>query len=142
VILGMTPDPRMRRRKLLRFGTCLAGCLAIALAAAPPASASRLWVRPSAGPGLCCEADVVAQGPDNSLIYYHALASNVLVPQWHPAQIGGAGITFSAPSIVDRGGSEVDFAFTGVQNSLWYYDQTGYGPVEPSQVSGYNTAYG
>lgn len=291
-----------RIRTLLRFGTFLAGCLAVLLTAAPPASASRLWVRPSTGPGLCCEADVVAEGPGNSLLYYYTLASNVLVPQWRQAQIGGpgttfsapaifvrsdgeadivaegpdnsllyyhatpgsawrwsliagagttysapsifirsdgeadvvaegpgnslrlyfatpgsrwsasavagdgttysapsiiaenggggpwgvaggpeiavegpdyslswyalvwsagptgqpegptgwiggkvgsaTGITFSAPSIVDRGGGEVDFAFTGIQNSLWYYNQTGYGPVEPSRVSGYNTAYG
>ena len=76
----MTPDPRPHRRKLLRFGSCLAGCLVVALAAAPPASASRVSVRPSAGPGHCCEADVVAQGPDNSLLYYHTLVSNVLLP--------------------------------------------------------------
>ena len=62
---------------------------------------------------------------------------------WNGGKVGSAaGITFSAPSIADRGGGEVDFAFVGVQNSLWYYAQTGYGPVEPSQVSSYNTAYG
>jgi hypothetical protein len=141
MILRVTPDPRMRRRKLLRYGTCLAGCLAIALATAPPASASRVWVRPSTGPGLCCEADVVAQGPDNSLIYYHALASNVLVPQWHPAQIGGPGTTYSAPAIFVRSDGEADIVAEGPDNSLLYFHATPGSAWRWAVIAGAGTTY-
>jgi hypothetical protein len=137
----MTPDPRPRRRKLLRFGTCLAGCLVVALAAVPPASASRVLVRPSAGPGLCCEADVVAQGPDNSLLYYHTLVSNVLLPQWRSTQIAGPGTTYSAPSIFVRPDNEADIVAEGPDNSLLYFHATSGSAWRWAVIAGAGTTF-
>jgi hypothetical protein len=135
------PDPRPRRRKLLRVGSCLAACLVVALAAAPPASASRLWVRPSAGPGLCCEADAVAEGPGNSLVYYYSLVSNEILPQWRSAQIAAPGTTYSAPSIFVRPDGEADIVAEGPGNSLLYYHATPGSAWGWAVIAGYGTTY-
>jgi hypothetical protein len=135
------PDPRPRRRKLMLLGAWMASCLVVALAAAPPASASRLWVRPSAGPGLCCEADVVSQGPDNSLWYFHSLVSNILVPQWSASQLNGAGTTYSAPAIFVRSDGEADVVAEGPDNSLLYYHATPGGAWYRTAIAGPGTTY-
>jgi hypothetical protein len=136
------PDPpRTRRRKLMLLGAWMACCLVAALAVAPPASASRLWVRPSAGPGLCCEADLVSQGPDNSLWYYHSLVSNVLVPQWRASQLNGPGTTYSTPSVFVRSDGEADVVAEGPDNSLWYYHATPGNPWVPRQIGQNGTTY-
>jgi hypothetical protein len=136
------PDPpRTRRRKLMLLGAWMACCLVAALAVAPPASARRLWVRPSAGPGLCCEADLVSQGPDNSLWYYHSLVSNVLVPQWRASQLNGPGTTYSTPSVFVRSDGEADVVAEGPDNSLLYYHATPGGAWYRAVIAGPGTTY-
>jgi len=62
------------------------------------------------------EADVVAQGPNNSLVYYYAAPGG----NWTATTISGAGTTFSTPSICVRSTGEADVVAQGPNNSLIY----------------------
>ena len=69
------------------------------------------------------EADVVAQGPNNSLMYYSGWAGG-----WSSAPIGQNYSTYSAPAIAVRYPSgEADVVAQGPNNSLIYYWNTGGG---------------
>jgi hypothetical protein len=63
------------------------------------------------------EADIVAEGASNSLMYYYAWPGTA----WSRAQIAGSGTTFSAPSIAVRSSGEADIVAEGASNSLMYY---------------------
>src|SRR6516225_243702 len=81
--------------------------------------------RPSRHRRLRCvraEADVVAQGPNNTLMYYWAFPGH----RWHSAQIAGTGTTFIqylgvAPGIAVRSSGEADVVAVGPNNTLMYY---------------------
>jgi Phosphate-induced protein 1 conserved region len=66
------------------------------------------------------EADVVIDGPNNSLIYYHATPGG----SWSAYKIAGNGTTFSAPAIAVRSTGEADVVAQGPNNSLLYYHAT------------------
>src|SRR5271155_581302 len=66
------------------------------------------------------EADVVIEGPNNSLLYYHATPGS----KWDVDTIAGDGTTFSAPAIAVRKADpagEADVVAEGPNNSLLYY---------------------
>jgi hypothetical protein len=50
------------------------------------------------------EADIVAQGPNHSLMYHFAWPGTA----WYATQIAGAGTTFSTPSTFVRSSGEAD----------------------------------
>jgi hypothetical protein len=62
------------------------------------------------------EADIVEQGPSNSLVYRFAWPGTA----WSSTTIAGAGTTFSAPSIYVRSSGEADIVYQGPNNSLVY----------------------
>jgi len=66
------------------------------------------------------EADVVIEGPNNSLLYYHAKPGEPFVAD----TIAGNGTTFSAPAIAVRSTGEADVVAQGPNNSLLYYHAT------------------
>jgi hypothetical protein len=55
------------------------------------------------------EADIVAQGPNDSLMYYWAASGS----NWSSVQVAGNGTTFSAPCVVVRSGGEADIVAMG-----------------------------
>jgi hypothetical protein len=77
------------------------------------------------------EADVVAEGPDNSLLYYHASPGD----PWNAYPLAGSGTTFSAPAIAVRkshpAGEADVVAYGPSDNSLLYYHAT---PGDPWDV--------
>ena len=77
-------------------------------------SAPSLFVRPTG------EADIAAQGPDNTLVYYYAMPG----ANWASIQVAanlGPLVTYSAPSLFVRASGEVDIAAQGASNSLMYF---------------------
>ena len=87
------------------------------------------------------EADVVAMGPNNSLMYYHAMPGK----PWYAAKINGSGTTFSAPAIAVRAANpagEADVVAMGAENSLIYYHalpgKQWYASRLPSRMNGIN----
>ncbi len=66
------------------------------------------------------EAEIVVEGPNNSLRYYHATPGS----SWTSTTIAGPGTTFSAPAIAARStdpAGELDVVAEGRDNSLMYY---------------------
>jgi hypothetical protein len=63
------------------------------------------------------EADIVAQGPGQSLMYYWAKPGT----GWSSAQVAGPGTTGYAPSIFVRPDGEADIVAQGPGDSLMYY---------------------
>jgi hypothetical protein len=83
------------------------------------------------------EADVVAQGPNNSLDYYDALPGG----PWNLTVIAGSGTTFSEPSIVVRDNGEADVVAQGSNNSLDYYEAVPGGPWNLTVIAGSATTF-
>jgi Phosphate-induced protein 1 conserved region len=86
------------------------------------------------------EADVVVQGPKNSLLYYYANPGE----QWNVTQIAGAGTTFSAPAIVVRSAAEsyeADVVVQGPNNSLLYYYADPGKQWNVTQIAGAGTTF-
>jgi hypothetical protein len=73
--------------------------------------ASSIFVRPDG------EADVVARGPGNTLMYHWATPGS----PWHSTQVAGTGTTFSAPSVFVRPDGRADIAALGSGAALLYY---------------------
>jgi hypothetical protein len=63
------------------------------------------------------EADVVAQGPNDSLMYYYAWPGTT----WSRTQVAGNGTTFSAPTVFVRCNGEADVVAQSDTGSLTYY---------------------
>jgi hypothetical protein len=63
------------------------------------------------------EADVVAQGRYNELVYYHAIPGG----NWSVNVIAGAETTFSKPAITVRSTGEADIVAQSPNNELLYY---------------------
>jgi hypothetical protein len=74
--------------------------------------------QPSIFVRLTGEADVVAQGWDNSLMYYYAMPGG----NWLGANLAPAGTTFSQPSVFVRASGEADIVAQGPNDSLTYYN--------------------
>ena len=99
-------------------------------------SAPALAVRPNG------EADIVVQGPDNSLMHYHAFPGTT----WVPDQIAGSNTTYLAnpgsgtPAIVVLPTGEVAVAALGSGNSLLFYQSTTPAPTaaDPNPVSSWS----
>jgi hypothetical protein len=89
-------------------------------------SAPSIFVRPTG------EADIVAQGQDNSLWYYHATPGG----PWDPFQVAGPGTTASAPSIFVSSTRQANIAAQGQNGTLMYYSATPDSPWTPTQVPG------
>jgi hypothetical protein len=83
------------------------------------------------------EADIVAEGPDNSLFYYYATPGSV----WVIYRIAGPGTTFSAPAIVVRSDGEADVVAQGPNNSLLYYHATPGSPWHVDKIAGPGTTF-
>ncbi len=83
------------------------------------------------------EADVVAMGPNNSLMYYYATPGS----SWSSNTIAGPGTTFSAPSIAVRSTGEADVVAMGPNNSLMYYHATPGSPWSSSTIAGPGTTF-
>lgn len=77
-------------------------------------SAPAIAVRPTG------EADIVVQGPQNSLQHYHATPGSL----WTSDTIAGANTTYSAPSITVLPTGEVAVAALGPNNLLCYLSNT------------------
>jgi hypothetical protein len=106
---------RTRVRGLIAAAVVTFGLLTAGLAAASPAMAGQsVFVRPTG------EADVVAQGADDSLWYYWATPGST----WHSGRIAPAGSITSAPSIYVRSTGEADVVASGVGDELLYYYAT------------------
>jgi len=106
-------------------------------------SAPSIFVRAADATGPN-EADIVAEGPNNSLQYYWATPGG----QWHHAQIAGPGTTYSAPSIfvraADAGGNqanEADIVAEGPNHTLQYHEATPGSPWHDAQVAGPGSTY-
>ncbi len=70
------------------------------------------------------EADIVAEGPGNSLQFYWAMPGG----SWSHVRVAGSGTTYTAPSLFVRAGGEADIAAEGARNTLQYYYATPGGP--------------
>jgi hypothetical protein len=88
-----------------------------------------IFVRPDG------EADLVARGPGNTLMYYWAVPGF----PWRSAQVAGPGTTVSAPSIVVRPDGEADIVAQGSGNTLMYYWAGPGSPWRSAQVAGPGT---
>jgi len=104
-------------------------------------SAPSIFVRAADATGPN-EADIVAEGPNNTLQYYWATPGG----QWHHAQIAGPGTTYSAPSIFVRPDNapqqdEADIVAEGPNNTLQYYWATPGSPWQHAQVAGPGSTY-
>jgi hypothetical protein len=93
--------------------------------------ASSIFVHPDG------EADVVARGPGNTLMYYWAAPGS----PWRSAQVAGAGTTVSPPSIFVRPDGEADIVAQGPDSSLMYYWAAPGSPWRSAQVAGAGTTY-
>ena len=89
-------------------------------------SAPSIFVRPTG------EADIVAQGQDDSLWYYHAMPGG----SWDRFQIARPGTTTGAPSIFVSATGQANIAAQGQNGSLMYYTATPDSPWTPTQVTG------
>ncbi len=73
--------------------------------------------------------NVAARGPNNSLLFYWEVGGT-----WYgPLGLGGAGTTFSAPTIVAEDSGNFDIAVEGPGHTIYFYwDASGtwYGPVQ------------
>ncbi len=97
-------------------------------------SAPSIFVRPNG------EADIVVQGPNNSLMYYHATPGS----GWTASEVAPAGTTFSAPSIYVRSTDpvgEADIVAQGPNNSLMYYFATPGSGWDAIEVAPAGTTY-
>ncbi len=83
------------------------------------------------------EADVVALGPNNSLLYYWATPGS----QWHSTTIAGSGTTYSAPAIAVRPTGEADVVAMGPNNSLMYYWATPGSKWHSTTIAGSGTTH-
>src|ERR1700733_1054229 len=108
------PFKTNRRVTLQRIAALSAAGVALSLVAAVPATASAITVR-STG-----EADVVTQGPSNSLWYYDAVPGG----GWSATEIAGPGTTFSDPSVFVRSNGQADVVAEGANHTLMYYTAT------------------
>jgi hypothetical protein len=103
------------------------------------ATAGRVYSAPSLT-GLITEERLTAQGPSNSLYFWFGGSGG---GGWSgPAQVGGPGTTFSAPSMAEETpGGNIDLAVQGPNNSIYFYWNLGgpwYGPL---QVAGAGSAF-
>jgi hypothetical protein len=73
--------------------------------------ASSIFVRPDG------EADIVARGPGNTLMYHWAAPGS----PWRNTQVAGARTTFSAPSIFVRPDGQADVVARGSGDTLMHY---------------------
>jgi hypothetical protein len=91
-----------------------------------------IYVRPTG------EAEVVAQGPNNSLLGYY----NSRGGAWNTSTIAAAGTAFSAPAVSASPTGETDVVVQGTSNSLQYYNAL---PNKnwsaPYTIAGNNTTY-
>src|SRR6202050_28697 len=86
------------------------------------------------------EADVVIEGPNNSLLYYHATPGS----KWDVDTIAGDGTTFSAPAIAVRSADpagEADVVAQGPNNSLLYYHSKPGKPFVAGTIAGDGTTF-
>jgi len=83
------------------------------------------------------EADVAIQGPNNSLIYYHAAVGQ----PWSASTVAENGTTFSSPSIFVRSTGEADIVAQGPDNSLLYYQATPNNPWSVSTIANSGTTF-
>ena len=90
--------------------------------------ASSIFVRPDG------EADIVARGHGNTLMYHWAPPGSA----WHSTQIAGPGTT-SVPSIFVRPDGEADIAVQGPDFSLTYYWATPGSAWHSTQIAGAGT---
>src|ERR1700722_7625773 len=118
-------------RIMKRIPLVMAALLAAVVLSAPPAFASGIFVR-SANP--VGEADLVTEGPDNTLQYYWATPGS----PWDNTQVAGPGSTYSAPSVFVRSTDptgEADIVAEGPDNTLQYYWATPGSPWDNTQVA-------
>jgi hypothetical protein len=88
------------------------------------------------------EADIVAEGPNHTLLYYWAIPGS----KWQHTQVAGPGSTFSAPSIFVRSdtatqANEADIVAEGPNHTLQYYFATPGSSWHNTQVSGPGSTY-
>ena len=96
-------------------------------AAAPIGTESQLSVSEAISP-TNHSVNVVAQGPNHSLLFYWEVGGN-----WYgPLGLAGSNTTYSAPAIVAEGGTgNFDIVVEGPSHTLWFYWDTAgtwYGP--------------
>ena len=83
------------------------------------------------------EADIVAHGPNNSLMYYHAMPG---APWGSGVAVPGPG-TISPPSIFVRSTGEADIVAQAPDGSLWYYYAMPGSPWNSTRVAGPGTTF-
>ena len=81
------------------------------------------------------EADVAAQGPGFSLMYYWAMPGS----GWRSTQLAGPGTTYSVPSVFVRPNGRADVVARGPDFSLAHYWATPGSPWHTAQVAGAGT---
>ncbi len=112
-----------------------------ATAQACPASATSLVAMQSLPPSIFVrstgEADIVEQGPNDSLMYRYAWPGTA----WSTATIAGNGSIFSAPSIYVRSTGEADVVAEGPNNTLVYYYAFPGGGWSETTIAGAGTTF-
>src|SRR5438876_1157814 len=91
--------------------------------------ASSIFVRPGG------EADIVAQGPDSSLMHHWATPGSA----WRTAQVAGPRTAYSAPSVAVRPGGQADIVVRGPSDTLMHYSARPGSAWRSAQIAGPGT---